>query len=302
MSAKSVLHPADCGNVDYGKLAASGDVAYRAAPAVSNGKLSYTLSGGNVNTGGTITITVATRNYEDITVMVNVKLTDQIPVSLKTGTEVTLKNHILTYGEPLSDLVFNGAEFVGSDGKTVAGTLAWKGAAATPNARTVSAVWVFTPAEDKYASLEGTAAIMVNRAVPAVSAAPKVADRVYNPSITLKGDELTGVTVTGVDGNTLKGGWNWQSADIVPTVNNSGYVAIFRPEDTTNYETMTRTITVNVTKATPYISKSPAAAGSTYGDTLNASALSGGTVWYGDGKGQEGSSDGNTVTVTGTFT
>lgn len=296
------LLPNDCGNVTYGEPAVSGSVAYSAAPAVSGGKLSYTLDSGSVNDAGTVTVTVATRNYEDITVTVNVKLTDQIPVSLKTGTEVTLENNILTYGEPLSKLAFNEAEFVTADGESVTGTLAWKEAAATPNAGTASAVWIFTPVEDKYASLEGTAAITVNKAVPTVSAVPTVADRIYNPSVTLKGDDLTGATVTGVDGNTLKGGWNWQSADIVPTVNNNGYAAIFTPEDTTNYETVTRTITVNVAKATPYIAKSPAAAGITYGDILNASALSGGTVQYGNGAGQAGDGAGSTAAVAGTFT
>lgn len=298
----AALLPKDCGDVTYGEPAVSGNVTYSAAPAVSGGKLSYTLDSGSVNDAGTVTVTVATRNYEDITVTVNVKLTDQIPVSLKTGTEVTLENNILTYGEPLSKLAFNEAEFVTADGESVTGTLAWKEAAATPNAGTASAVWIFTPVEDKYASLEGTAAITVNKAVPTVSAVPTVADRIYNPSVTLKGDDLTGATVTGVDGNTLKGGWNWQSADIVPTVNNNGYAAIFTPEDTTNYETVTRTITVNVTKATPYIAKSPAAAGITYGDTLNASALSGGTVQYGNGAGEAGDGAGSTAAVAGTFT
>ncbi len=296
------LLPKDCGNVAYGGPAVSGNVTYSAAPAVSGGKLSYTLDSGNVNEEGTITVTVATRNFEDITVTVNVKLTDQIPVSLKTGTEVTLKNNVLTYGEPLANLVFNGAEFVGTDGKTVAGTLAWKDAAAKPNAGTTSAVWVFTPAEDKYVSLEGAAAITVNKATPAVPAAPTVAGRVYNPQTALKDIDVSGGTVTGMDGKELKGGWNWQRADIVPTVNSSGYAAVFTPEDTTNYEAVTRIITLNVTKAVPYIAGLPAAAGITYGETLKDSALSGGSVLYGDGKGQAGNGAGNTAPVTGTFT
>ena len=296
------LLPRDCGTVTYGEpVITSGNMIFT-AKAVENGVLSYTLAKGNVNDAGTITVTITTRNYEDITVTVKAVLTDQIPVELKEGTEVTLANTILTYGESLSGLGFNNAVFVDGDGKTVEGILAWKDAAAKPSAGTTSAVWVFIPTDNAYAPVEGTAAITVNKAVPAVSAVPIVADRIYNPSVTLKGDDLTGATVTGVDGNTLKGGWNWQSADIVPTVNNNGYAAIFTPEDTTNYETVTRTITVNVAKATPYIAKSPAAAGITYGDTLNASALSGGTVQYGNGAGQAGDGAGSTAAVAGTFT
>ncbi len=295
----AALLPADGGSVTYGKPTVSGDISYGAAPAVNGGKLSYTLSGGSAAAEGTITVIAATQNYEDITVTVNVKLTDRIPVSLKAGTEVTLKNHVLTYGEPLSNLVFHEAEFVTADGKTVTGALAWKEADAIPDAGTASAVWIFTPAGDQYADLEGTAAITVNRAVPTVSAAPTVADRVYNPSLALKNDDLSGSTVTGVDGKELKGGWSWQGAGFVPNVNNSGYAAVFIPEDTTNYETVTRTVTVNVTKATPYIAKAPAAAAITYGDTLLASALSGGTVLYGDGAGQAGNGGGNTGAVVG---
>ncbi|WP_300791646.1 hypothetical protein [uncultured Acetatifactor sp.] len=296
------LLPRDCGTVTYGEpVITSGNMIFT-AKAVENGVLSYTLAKGNVNDAGTITVTITTRNYEEITVTVKAVLTDQIPVELKEGTEVTLANTILTYGESLSGLGFNNAVFVDGDGKTVEGILAWKDAAAKPSAGTTSAVWVFIPTDNAYAPVEGTAAITVNKAVPTVSAVPIVADRIYNPSVTLKGDDLTGATVTGVDGNTLKGGWNWQSADIVPTVNNNGYAAIFTPEDTTNYETVTRTITVNVAKATPYIAKSPAAAGITYGDTLNASALSGGTVQYGNGAGQAGDGAGSTAAVAGTFT
>ena len=296
------LLPRDCGTVTYGEpVITSGNMIFT-AKAVENDVLSYTLAKGNVNDAGTITVTITTRNYEDITVTVKAVLTDQIPVELKEGTEVTLANTILTYGESLSGLGFNNAVFVDGDGKTVEGILAWKDAAAKPSAGTTSAVWVFIPTDNAYAPVEGTAAITVNKAVPTVSAVPIVADRIYNPSVTLKGDDLTGATVTGVDGNTLKGGWNWQSADIVPTVNNNGYAAIFTPEDTTNYETVTRTITVNVAKATPYIAKSPAAAGITYGDTLNASALSGGTVQYGNGAGQAGDGAGSTAAVAGTFT
>ena len=298
----AALLPAGCGKVTYGEATASGDVTYSASPVVSGGKLSYTLNGGKVNEEGTISIPIETQNYEDMTITVNVKLTDQIPVSLKDGIEVTLKNHVLTYGEPLSKLVFNGAEFVTADGKTVAGTLAWKEAAATPNAGTVSAVWRFTPAEDKYASLEGTAAITVNKATPTISAAPTVAERVYNPQRTLKEIDLSGGMVTGVDGKELEGGWSWQSADIVPTVTGSGYEAVFTPKDITNYETVARTITVNVTKAVPYIAGLPVAAEITYGETLNDSALSGGIVQYGNGAGQAGEGAGNTAAVVGTFT
>lgn len=261
------LLPTDCGTATYG-VQTSGNVQYACNALVSNGILTYTVASGTVNSEGTITVTVTTENYKDIMITVNVKLIDQIPVSLKEGTEVTLKNSILTYGEALSKLVFNTAEFVGSDGNIVAGTLAWKDATATPNARTTSATWVFTPDSEEYTSVEGTVAITVNKATPTVSAVPTVADRVYNPSVALADSDLTGGTAS------VEGTWSWQTANVVPVVNNSGYVAVFTPNDTTNYETVTKTITVVVTKATPVITELSGTT-ITYGNTLSASVLSG---------------------------
>ena len=69
-------------------------------------------------------------------------------------------------------------------------------------------------------------------------------------------------------------------------------MAVFSPSDSTNYETVTKTITVTVSKATPYIATAPTAAAITYGDTLGASTLNGGTVQY---------SDSDATTVAGSF-
>ena len=298
----AALLPKDCGTVAYGPPQYRKDWVYSTAPAVTDGKLSYTLGTGNINDEDSITVTVTTRNYADITITIKAKLTDRIPVELKEGTEVTLAGNTLTYGESLSKLEFNNAVFVDGAGNTVEGNLAWKDATARPNAGTTSAVWVFTPTDQTYAPVEGTAAITVNKAVPAVSAAPTVAGRVYDPLRVLEKSDLSGGIVGGVDGMELAGEWSWQSADIVPTVNNSGYVAVFIPTDITNYETVTRTITMTVEKATPYIAVIPVAAGITYGETLKDSSLTGGNVQYGNGAGQAGNGDGSTTAVSGTFT
>ena len=69
-------------------------------------------------------------------------------------------------------------------------------------------------------------------------------------------------------------------------------MAVFTPTDSTNYNTVTRTITVAVSKATPYIKTAPTAAAITYGDTLGTSTLSGGTVQY---------SSSDATTVAGSF-
>lgn len=280
------LLPEDCGMVSYEKPSVSGTVNFKMV-VVTEGKLSYTLESGEKNKQGTITVIVKTKNYTDIVFMVNVKLTDQIPVNLKQGTEVTLKEDTLNFGETLSKLVFNPAEFVDSDGNLVEGTLTWKDEEIKPEAGTKSALWVFTPTKIEYASVEGMVGITVKKAIPVIEKVPTVVDRVYNPSITLKDSDLMG-------GNAeIAGIWNWQHTEIVPSVDNSGYPAVFTPVDDSNYETVTKTIPVTVTKATPYIQKVPSASAISYGDTLNDSSLTKGMVQY---------SSLDTTKVAGSFT
>ncbi len=288
----AALLPTDCGTVNYGTPVTTGEVTYSVEPAVNNGVLTYTVNAGTVNSEGTIVVTVTTDNYADITITANVKLTDRIPVSVKEGTQVTLKNTVLTYGEELSKLTFNSTVFVGTDGKEVAGTLAWKNATLKPGVGTTSATWVFTPDSEEYASLEEVITITVNKAAPVVSTLPTVADTTYHPQAVLANDDLAGGIVKGVDGNELSGIWSWQSAGILPTADNKGYVAVFTPEDSANYEAVTKTIMVKVSKATPVIVTAPIASAITYGDSLSASALNNGIVQY-------GSTD--TITVAGNF-
>ena len=110
--------------------------------------------------------------------------------------------------------------------------------------------WVFKPADSThYAELTGTAAITVAKATPIVVTVPTVAERGYNPDAALTGSDITGGSVTGADGNSLAGTWSFTGTNIIPTVNNKGYQAVFTPDDTNNYNTVTRTITVTVNKA-----------------------------------------------------
>ena len=81
--------------------------------------------------------------------------------------------------------------------------------------------------------------------------------------------------MTGADGNSLAGTWSFTGKNIIPTVNNKGYQAVFTPDDADNYNTVTRTITVKVTKATPVIAQKPTAGALTYGQKLSDSTLTG---------------------------
>lgn len=55
----------------------------------------------------------------------------------------------------------------------------------------------------------------------------------------------------------IAGNWKWVDDQIVPTVAVSEYTAEFTPSDTTNYNTITQKVTLNVTKATVYVTVAP---------------------------------------------
>ena len=288
--------PADCGTVAYGTQQTTGDLyADGKAPAITDGKLTYTVKQAEAfGATGTITVTVSSDHYADFVITVSLKLIDKIPVKLQSGSSVSLVSNTLTYGEVLSTLTFNKAVFVDGNGTEVAGTLDWADKTMKPAVAVTSAAWKFTPENSDYATVEGNLTIKVEKAEPDVTGVPTVADRIYHPNAKLADTDLilTEASVLDVNGQKLSGTWTWKTADVIPTVNNSGYDAVFTPADTDNYNTITKTITVNVTKATPYIKEAPTVAAITYGGTLADATLTGGSVQY---------SSEDTTAVAGTF-
>ena len=145
----------------------------------------------------------------------------------------------------------------------------------------------FSATCDGYVKMSKDIVVTVQKATPIVVTVPTVAEREYNPDAALTGSDMTGGSVTGADGNELAGTWSFTGTNIVPTVNNKGYQAVFTPNDTNNYNTVTRTITVKVTKATPVIAEKPTAGALTYGQKLSDSTLTGGKATYKTADGTE---------------
>ena len=263
-----------------------------------DGKLTYKVKEADesqVGATATITVTASMLNYEDAVYTMTIKITDKKLVTLKSGNTVSVNgSNALTYGDKLSKLSFSSVTFVEADTDTeVKGTLKWADPDCIPTAGTTQAGWVFKPDDSKYyEDLTGTAAITVAKATPAVVTVPTVAERVYNPAVALADSDMTGGSVTGADGNSLAGTWSFTGTNIIPTVNNKGYQAVFTPDDADNYNTVTRTITVKVTKATPVIAEKPTAGALTYGQELSDSTLTGGKATYQTADGTE---------ITGTF-
>ena len=263
-----------------------------------DGNLTYKVKEADesqVGATATITVLASMENYNVARYVLTIKITDKKLVTLKSGNTVSVNgSNALTYGEKLSKLSFSSVTFVEADTDTeVKGTLKWADPDCIPTAGTTQAGWVFKPADSKhYEELTGTAAITVARATPAVVTVPTVAEREYNPAVALADSDMTGGSVTGADGKSLAGTWSFTGTNIIPTVNNKGYQAVFTPDDADNYNTVTRTITVKVTKATPVIAEKPTAGALTYGQKLSDSTLTGGKATYQTADGTE---------ITGTF-
>ena len=205
----------------------------------------------------------------------------------------------LTYGQKLSVLLlkFDGTVY-GMNSREIPGSFEWLEPESVPTVGTTSAAYTYRHSEpDSYRAFQKGIAITVVRAAPRVTA-PVLAEGVtitYDQTKTLgemapmsnyvpaggsaAGSVWTGgsaVWTVGDNEVTVDGSWSWENPDIVPTVDNEGYVAVFTPTDHVNYKPTTAVVTLSLGKATPKITEKPAAAAITYGQTLAESQLSGG--------------------------
>lgn len=280
--------PADCGEAVFGKPnhGSGGYEYYKVTPRVNGNILSYTAGKTTweqlqLDKRGELVVPVQMTNYEDTEIRFTLRLHDQTNVVLKQGMEVRLKNNVLTYGEPLSKLIFEDAVFTDEAGNVIEGTFGWSDGTWVPYAGITVGTWQFKPADAEYKSVYGSVDIVVNPATPTIETPAVVAERAYDPTKTLEDGDLTGGVVRGTDGKALDGTWSWKQPGIVPTMNNSGYEAVFTPSDTNNYTTVGTTIAVKVKKAVPVIVQKPVASEISWGESLAASALTGGSAQHG---------------------
>ena len=205
----------------------------------------------------------------------------------------------LTYGQKLSVLLlkFDGTVY-GMNNREIPGSFEWLEPESMPTVGTTSAAYTYRHSEpDSYRAYQNGIAITVVPAAPRVTA-PVLAEGVtitYDQTKTLgemapmsnyvpaggsaAGSVWTGgsaVWTVGDNEVTVDGSWSWENPDIVPTVDNEGYVAVFTPTDHVNYKPTTAVVTLSLGKATPEITEKPTAAAITYGQTLAESRLSGG--------------------------
>ena len=290
--------PTDRGTTTYAVAITDTEQLLSEVTVDTAGNLTYKVNqvdSSKVGKTAIIIVIASMENYANAGYTLTISITDKKTVEIKRGNTVSVDgSNVLTYGEKVSKLTLGNTIFVeaGTD-DVIEGILSWSNPDEIPAAGTTQAGWVFRPADSRhYAELTGTAAITVAKAIPTVVTVPTVAEREYNPDVVLTDSDMTGGSVTGADGNEIAGTWSFTGTNIVPTVNNKGYQAVFTPNDTNNYNTVTRTITVKVTKATPVIAEKPTAGALTYGQKLSDSTLTGGKAAYQTADGTE---------ITGTF-
>ena len=243
--------PTDCGEIQYGVPQVQGNVSFKEMPVIVNGELTYTVDAGEVDAVGTIVVPVVMENYEDTTITVKIKLTDQKKVVLKDSAAIILENNTLTFGESLGSLQFNEVVFVDEAGNEVPGTLSFVEPDMVPDTRVQQVAWTFVPDNEEYFTVSDYVAITVNKATPYIGALPVASDIVYGETLAqsvLSGGEVWHSAPTG---QIVEGTFSWKDSAVSPTMRDggvTGYAVIFTPADTANYNTVETAVTININK------------------------------------------------------
>ena len=167
--------PCDYGTITYDKKVDT-NLGIGSFITLVNGQtgeltLEANRSGTDEGQFGTITVTISTSNYQDITLTVKVSAVNQITPVPEDGTITASK---ITYGQALSDSTITGK--MKDDGKTVEGTFEWTDSSTKPDkAGDYQAEWTFTPDESyggKYTTYTGTATVTVTPKAVTVSITP----------------------------------------------------------------------------------------------------------------------------------
>jgi formylglycine-generating enzyme required for sulfatase activity len=114
-----------------------------------------------------------------------------------------------------------------------------------------------------------------NKQTPVASTPVSSGTIIYGQTLDSATSTLSG-TFTNATGALVDGTLAFALPNLVPNAGNTNVLVIFTPTDTTDYDTITTSVSVTVNKATPTITTAPTASAITYGQTLASSTLSGG--------------------------
>ena len=170
----------------------------------------------------------------------------------------------ITYGQTLADSTLTGGS------STPAGTFAFTTSSTAPGVGTATQGVTFTPSDfTNYNTATGTVSVTVNKANPSVTTWPLATAITY-------GQTLASSTLSG-GAATPAGTFAFTTPGTVPAIGITTQGVTFTPNDTTNYNTATGTVSVTVNKANSSVTIWPTASAIIYGQTLAASILTGGS-------------------------
>ena len=161
--------PCDYGTITYDKKVDT-NLGVGSFITLVNGKtgeltLEANRSGTDEGQFGTITVTISTSNYQDITLTINVIAKNRIT---PTGTP-TLSKNAITYGDALNTIALSGKLHDNVNNVDVDGTFEWVDGTHIPvvGNGTYAAEWIFEPTDtEKYLTVSGRSNITVEKAQP----------------------------------------------------------------------------------------------------------------------------------------
>ena len=158
--------PCDYGTITYDKKVDT-NLGVGSFITLVNGKtgeltLEANRSGTDEGAFGTITVTISTGNYQDITLTINVSAKNRIT---PTGTP-TLSKNAITYGDALNTIALSGKLHDNVNNVDVDGTFEWVDGTHIPvvGNGTYAAEWIFEPTDtEKYLTVSGRSNITVEK-------------------------------------------------------------------------------------------------------------------------------------------
>ena len=161
--------PCDYGTITYDRKVDT-NLGVGSFITLVNGKtgeltLDANRSGTDEGAFGTITVTISTSNYQDITLTINVSAKNRIT---PTGTP-TLSKNAITYGDALNTIALSGKLHDNVNNVDVDGTFEWVDGTHIPvvGNGTYAAEWIFEPTDtEKYLTVSGRSNITVEKAQP----------------------------------------------------------------------------------------------------------------------------------------
>ena len=171
----------------------------------------------------------------------------------------------IIYGQTLASSTLSGGV------ASVDGSFSWTTSSTAPSAGTSSQSVTFTPSDTTdYNTVAGTVSVTTNKATPTISSWPTASSITY-------GQTLASSTLSGGSGS-VSGSFAWTTSSMAPSAGTSSQSVTFTPSDTTDYTTVTGTVSVTTVQATPTFTTWPTASSIIYGQTLASSTLSGGSA------------------------